>query len=188
MPLTDLSLCRNHPKSKESFEGYLTRWRRPSSPYSLSSAWTNKSLQPSHPPLVWLLNWQMRWREPKTRILRKNYFKTFLSLRLCWVCLMPLGRSIGKYSFLKWWMLAIIPISCSLVSPELVETGGPIPFWRLGRSWESELLGFKKADGPSENLLIWLLALILKLLKESLPHTLFVYQTMLQLMMLQLVK
>jgi hypothetical protein len=31
-------------------------------------------------------------------------------------------------------------------------------------------------------------ALLLKLLKESLPHTLFVYQTMLQLMMLQLVK
>ena len=59
--------------------------------------------------------------------IRKKYFKKILSLRLCWVCLKPLVRSIGKYSFLKWRMVVIISISCSLASTELFETGGPKP-------------------------------------------------------------
>jgi hypothetical protein len=101
---------------------------------------------------------------------------------------MPLVRSIEKNSFHKRRMLAIIQISCSLASPELVKAGGPTPFQRLGRSWKYELFRLTKAEGPLENLLLGLLALLLKLLKESLPHTLFVYLMMLQLMMLQLGK
>jgi hypothetical protein len=37
------------------------------------------------------------------------------------------GPEHWKCSFLKWQMLAIIPISCSLASPELVKAGGPKP-------------------------------------------------------------
>jgi hypothetical protein len=59
--------------------------------------------------------------------IKEEVFKTFLNLRLCWVCLKPLVQSIGKYSFLKWRMVVIISISCSLASTELFETGGPKP-------------------------------------------------------------
>jgi hypothetical protein len=57
---------------------------------------------------------------------------------------------------------------------------------RVSQDWRSQtLLWLKKAEGPLE--ILRLLALLLKLLKESLTHTLFIYLMMLQLMMLQLV-
>jgi hypothetical protein len=43
--------------------------------------------------------------------------------------------SIGKNSFLKWWMLAILQISCSFVSPEIVEDGGKTPLVWCKPGW-----------------------------------------------------
>jgi hypothetical protein len=51
-------------------------------------------LQPSHPSTMWSLNWKEK--RAKNKKIKAEVLQKCLRLRLCWVCLLPLVRSIGK--------------------------------------------------------------------------------------------
>jgi hypothetical protein len=77
-------------------------------------------------------------------------------------------------------MLTVILISCSLASPEFNQSRRAKTLVKARGKWE---IGIIRANEGGRALRE---ALLLKLLKESLTHTLSVSLMMLQLMMLQL--